>query len=163
MSFVKQLKDGRRFQEKLQLAKQRDHIELFQRLSVRPADVSQALLDVTPTIVHFSGHGTVGGALCFEDDLGQALPVRPNALAALFEQFAPAIKCVVLNACYSEEQARVISNHVDYVIGMSEAVVTKQLMPLPLASIKHWVPVAISMKLINQDVYKLAFKAFQNT
>jgi hypothetical protein len=112
----------REIQEKLQLSARRDQIELFQRMSVRPEDVSQALLDVTPTIVHFSGHGTTGGELCFEDELGQARPVKLDALAALFEQFTPTIKCVVLNACYSEEQARVIANHIDNVIGMNEAI-----------------------------------------
>ena len=52
----------REIQEKLQLAKQRERFELHQRMSVRPADISQALLDVEPGIVHFSGHGTTTGA-----------------------------------------------------------------------------------------------------
>jgi len=32
------------------------------------------------------------------------------------------VKCVVLNACYSEAQADAIAEHIDYVVGMKEAI-----------------------------------------
>ena len=113
----------REIQEKLKLAKLREsfNIELPQ-LSVRPADISQALLDVQPQIVHFSGHGTSAGALCFENQTGQTQLVQPDALAALFEQFANQVNCVLLNACYSETQAKAIGEHIKYVIGMNQAI-----------------------------------------
>lgn len=111
----------REIQEKLQLARLRDRFELHQRMSVRPADISQALLDSQPHIVHFSGHGTRGGELCCENTSGQIQPLTPDALAALFEQFADQVDCVVLNACYSESQAHAIARHIRWVIGMSEA------------------------------------------
>jgi len=91
-------------------------------LSVRPADISQALLDVQPQIVHFSGHGASTGALCFERHSGQTHLVEPRALAALFEQFANQVNCVLLNTCYSETQAKAIAKHIQYVIGMNQAV-----------------------------------------
>jgi len=91
----------REIQEKLQLAKLRDQFTLNQRMSVRPSDISQAMLDVNPEIVHFSGHGTSSGALCFENRIGEMHLVEPEALAALFEQFTSKVKCVILNACYS--------------------------------------------------------------
>jgi hypothetical protein len=112
----------REIQEKLQLARLRDRFDLQQRWSVRPADISQALLDVQPRIVHFSGHGTSAGALCFENQPGKALPVEPEATAALFAQFADQVQCVVLNACYSEFQANAIAEHIGYVIGMNQAI-----------------------------------------
>src|SRR6185503_12536496 len=112
----------REIQEKLQLSKQRDRFKLEQRMSVRPADISQALLDVQPQIVHFSGHGMASGELCFEDSSGRLLPIRPDALAALFEQFSSQVNCVILNACFSEIQAEAIRTHIDYVIGMNKAV-----------------------------------------
>lgn len=115
-------KESGEIQEKMQLAKLRERFELHQRLSVRPADISQALLDVQPQIVHFSGHGTTAGALCFENQSGEVHPVEPNALAALFEQFAHIVDCVVLNACYSEIQANAIARHIDYVVGMNQAI-----------------------------------------
>jgi CHAT domain-containing protein len=112
----------REIQEKLQLAKLREHFELQQRMSVRPADISQALLDVQPQVVHFSGHGVATGALCFENQVGETHPIQPDALAALFEQFADQVNCVILNACYSETQANAIAQHIDYVIGMNQAI-----------------------------------------
>lgn len=112
----------REIQERLQLAKLRERFELHQRMSVRPADLSQALLDVLPKIVHFSGHGTATGALCFENQAGEIHPIQPDALAALFEQFAGQVDCVVLNACFSEIQANAISKYINYVVGMNKAI-----------------------------------------
>lgn len=108
----------RQIQEKLQLAKLRERFELSVRMSVRPTDITQALLDVQPHIVHFSGHGTSEGALCFEDLNGQSHFAQPEALAALFKQFNEQIKCVLLNACYAQTQAIAIAEHIDCVIGM---------------------------------------------
>jgi hypothetical protein len=112
----------REIQEKLQLSKGRARFDLHQRTAVRPADISQALLDVEPKIVHFSGHGTAAGALCFEDQLGSMHPIPPEPLAALFEQFSDQVECVVLNACYSIAQAEAIARHIEYVIGMNQAI-----------------------------------------
>lgn len=112
----------REIQEKLQLSKSRDQFILHQRMSVRPMDISQALLDVSPQIVHFSGHGTSAGALCVENRAGQIHPISPEALGALFEIFAGEVNCVILNACYSAVQAQAISKHIRYVIGMSQAI-----------------------------------------
>ncbi len=113
----------REIQEKLKLAKFRDRFTLeLPQLSVRPSDTSQALLDTQPQIVHFSGHGTPTGALCFEDLAGKAHPIELDALAALFEQFSDHVNCVVLNACYAEIQAKAIAKHIKYVIGMNRAI-----------------------------------------
>ncbi len=114
--------ESREIQEKLQLAKMRDLFEFDQRWSVRSEDLSQALLDVKPQIVHFSGHGTSAGALCLEDQSGKTHPVEPDALEALFELVADQVRCVVLNACYSEIQANAIGKHIPCVIGMSQAI-----------------------------------------
>jgi len=112
----------REIQNKLQLAQLRERFKLNLRMSVRPEDVSQSLLDLQPKIVHFSGHGLATGELCFEDKVGKSHPVSPDALAALFEQFSNQTKCVLLNACYSETQVIAIAQHIDYVIGMNQAI-----------------------------------------
>jgi hypothetical protein len=75
-----------------------------------------------PQIVHFSGHGLASGELCFEDKIGRVHPVSPDAVAVLFEQFSTQVKCVLLNACYSKVQAVAIVRHIDYVIGMNQAI-----------------------------------------
>jgi hypothetical protein len=58
----------------------------------------------------------------FEDAVGTAKLVSSEALSSLFSLFSEQVKCVLLNACYSEFQAKAISQHVDYVIGMSQAI-----------------------------------------
>jgi hypothetical protein len=108
--------------EGLTRAKQRDRFELKQKWAVRPRDVQRAMLDLAPQIVHFSGHGVGEGGLALEDELGQAQMVSTEAIAGLFELFADRIECVLLNACYSEVQARAIAQHIPYVIGMNQAV-----------------------------------------
>lgn len=111
----------REIQEKLKLAQSRDQFKLhLPQLSVRPADISQALLDAQPQIVHFSGHGASTGALCFESQTGQIQLVQPDALAALFELFTNQVSCVLLNACYSGIQAKAIAEHIEYVIGINQ-------------------------------------------
>lgn len=115
-------KELREIREKLQLSKQRDHFLIESRESVRPGDITQGIFDVEPQIVHFSGHGTATGELCFENFSGKSQFVRPAALASLFELVAKQICCVVLNACYSELQAKAIVKHIPFVIGMSRAI-----------------------------------------
>jgi hypothetical protein len=113
----------REIQNKLRLCKQAGRFELKSpQLSARPEDISQALLDALPRIVHISGHGTPTGALCFENQLGQSQLVPPDALAALFELFSDEVDCVVLNACFSKRQAMAIGAHIENVIGMDQAI-----------------------------------------
>lgn len=113
----------REIQEKLKLAKLRERFRLeLPQLSARPVDISQALLDTQPRIVHFAGHGTPTGALCFENQVGETQLIQPEALASLFEQFTNQVSCVVLNACHSETQANAIAKQINYVIGMSQTI-----------------------------------------
>jgi hypothetical protein len=84
-------------------------------------DLRRALLDHEPEIVHFSGHGTGRRGLVFEE-AGEPLFIAGDALAGLLGLCSSHVKCVVLNACYSEVQAMSISSVVDFVIGMSRAI-----------------------------------------
>jgi anti-sigma regulatory factor (Ser/Thr protein kinase) len=108
--------------EKLKLSQRRDEFILHQRLATRPADISLAMLEVSPEIVHFSGHTSSAGGLLVEDRSGRHLPIAPASLSAFFERFSGVVKCVLLNACYSFAQAQAIAQHVDYVIGMNAAI-----------------------------------------
>ena len=110
----------------LQRARKREKFNLQQRFAVRVRDISQALLDFKPQIVHFCGHGGGDDGLAFEDQTGKLQYVSTAALAGLFELFSPKfnqkVECVILNACYSEVQATAISQHIPYVIGMNKAI-----------------------------------------
>ncbi|WP_243146789.1 GUN4 domain-containing protein [Scytonema sp. UIC 10036] len=112
----------REIEQGLQRARQREQFQIKSALAVRPRDIHRSILDFNPNIVHFSGHGAGQDGLIFEDETGQVKLVDALALARLFKLFANRVKCVVLNACYSEIQAKAIARHIDYVIGMSQAV-----------------------------------------
>lgn len=112
----------REIDEGLQRAQLRSHFVLKQRWAIRPRDIRRALLDEHPKIVHFSGHGSGAEGLFLEDMTGMAKIVSTEALASLFEQFSDEITCVVLNACYSEAQAKAIAQHIPFVIGMSDEI-----------------------------------------
>jgi len=96
--------------------------EIHQAWAVRPRDVRRALLDYRPEFVHFCGHGNGDEGLVFEDEVGEPHLVSTDAISGLFELFSEQVKCVVLNACYSEKQAKAISQHVEAVVGMQRAI-----------------------------------------
>jgi CHAT domain len=125
--------EGRDIKEGLQLSQQRDKFILQQEWAVRPKDIRRAVLSFRPNIIHFSGHGRETEGLSFEDETGKEKLVTGMALAGFFEQFAKQVECVVLNACYSEEQAVAIAEHIDYVIGMNAAIGDKAALEFAVA------------------------------
>jgi hypothetical protein len=111
----------RDIREKLQLSQQREDFVLEPRESVRPGDITQAIHDIKPQIVHFSGHGSNTGELYLENVTGKSQPIKPDAFANLFKLISDQVSCVILNG-YSEIQAQAISEHIRFVIGMSQAI-----------------------------------------
>jgi len=112
----------RDIENKILLAQKKDQFILVNKSAVRIGDLQFHLNQEKPTIVHFSGHGTNEGRIILEDHLGSAKTVPPAALARVFKVLKDNIRCVVLNACFSSEQARAISQHIDCVVGMSSSI-----------------------------------------
>ncbi|MCC5639711.1 CHAT domain-containing protein [Nostoc sp. CHAB 5844] len=112
----------REIHEALERAKMREQFELISQWAVRPNDLVYAIVKHKPQIVHFSGHGAGSEGLALENELGEGQLVSTEALAQLFKLFQDKIQCVLLNACYSEAQAEAIQQHIDYVIGMNQAI-----------------------------------------
>ena len=129
----------KKIEQGLERSKRRDQFKLVVKWAVTDDELRRAMLDNEPEIVHFSGHGVGSGhggsqrdfvteredgtgGLAFENDSGQVQLITGDALARLFELCADSVKCVVLNACYSEEQANAISQHINYVVGMKKAI-----------------------------------------
>ncbi len=108
----------------LKLATLRDQFELKSQWAITTKTLQQAMLDEKPTIVHFSGHGSING-IAVEDSLGNSKLIGNDAIGSLFELFSIDTKCVVLNSCYSESQANEIAKHIPYVIGMKSSVKDK--------------------------------------
>ena len=112
----------RGIEEALQRSKYRDLFQVISKLAVRDEDLRRALLEHKPHIVQFLGHGKARLGLMLENDAGEAHIVRTEALSSLFKTLSGRIECVLLNACYSEPQARAIHQFVDYVIGMDKPI-----------------------------------------
>ncbi|MFM7384002.1 MAG: AAA-like domain-containing protein, partial [Microcystaceae cyanobacterium] len=113
---VREIKEG------LRRSKYRDLYQIETAEAVRVGDIQRAMLDYEPNIIHFCGHGGGEEGLVFEDVTGQIKLVSAEALAGLFSLFADRLDCVLLNACYSEVQAKEISRHINSVIGMSQVI-----------------------------------------
>ena len=73
----------RKIQERIQSAKHRDLIQMQSQWAVRPQDIRRALMEYSPHIVHFSGHGETG-ELILEDDNGAVKPLAKGTLGELF-------------------------------------------------------------------------------
>lgn len=112
----------REIQAGLARSKRSQQFQIISRTAVRPDDLRRALLDYEPQIVHFSGHGTGTEGLALLDEASEVKLVSAVALARLFKLFETQVKCVLLNACYSEVQAAAIGQYIDYVIGMSREI-----------------------------------------
>jgi len=75
------------------------------------------MLDFKPNIVHFCGHGEAEDGIAFEDDNGNTKLVNSEALSGFFELFEDNVECILLNACYSEVQAKSLNKYIKYVLG----------------------------------------------
>lgn len=115
-------KEMREIEEALRQTKYRDNFKTETYGAVRFFDLQNYLLLHKPNIVHFSGHGSPSNEILLEDDDGHSQPISARAISKLFEVLKNNIRCVLLNACYSEVQAHAIAKCVDCVIGMSKKI-----------------------------------------
>lgn len=112
----------REIDEKLKKSKYRDVFELKSQWAVRIGDLTGYLMEHKPDIVHFSGHGSDEHEIILLNNNNECHPVSAEKLSDLFSILKDNIKCVVLNACYSDVQAQAIAKYIDCVIGMSDAI-----------------------------------------
>lgn len=110
-------REWERIETNMRLAKDRDRMKANTVMAASMDRLMQALLDESPTIVHFSGHGRTEGIVLRTEGTGTQV-VPGAALGGLFALFKDKLQCVVLNACWSETQARAIRQAVPYVVGM---------------------------------------------
>jgi hypothetical protein len=111
-------REMRKVKERLQLGRERDAFRLEYCVASQLDDISQALLDYEPQVVHFSGHGDEAGGLYVEDETGLSALVNPDGLAKLFGQHRSTIRCVIVNACHSARLAEAMAEYIDHSVGM---------------------------------------------
>lgn len=113
---LRKVKDG------LSMSTHRDKFDLESEPAVQISTITRAMMVQRPEIVHFSGHGTGVEGIVVENAKGETELFPTIGLDRLFKMFKKNVKCVILNACFSKEQAEVISKHGIYVVGMNTAV-----------------------------------------
>jgi hypothetical protein len=128
-------------ERELRMAVHRDDFEFHSKWAVTVDDMMRHLVELSPTILHFSGHGAgpggtsvagrrdvaVPGALApsgiyLQGDRGEAQLVTARALQMMIASAAASARVVVLNACYSEAQADAVCSVVDCVVGMAGSI-----------------------------------------
>ena len=108
--------------EKLRLSEHRQLFDIQSSWAVRTDDLLQTFNEHKPYIVHFSGHGHTSGEIILLDGNRQPKPVSTQALQALFHTLKANIRVVILNACYSQAQAKAITTVIDCAIGIDQEI-----------------------------------------
>lgn len=96
-----------------------EHREMFEFLKPQFAVTKRGLMtsvNEKPNIIHFSGHGSEEGIMITEENNdGRLVPLK--ALMLLFTPLKDITEAILLNSCYSANQATEISKLGMYVIG----------------------------------------------
>ncbi|GLH44583.1 hypothetical protein RS3R6_09390 [Pseudomonas atacamensis] len=114
--------EARLIGEKIRASEHRDVLEFHTRWAVRPMDVFQAMNELQPTIVHFSGHGTTADTLVLQDDQGNAKHVPLEGIVSAMAIGSESLKLVFFNTCHSFNQAEACIRHIPAAIGMNRDV-----------------------------------------
>jgi len=112
----------RQISQKIQASSHRDFVKLIPALAVRTTDLLQLLNQFEPQIVHFSGHGYHSGEIILMNESGESQPVSSESIKALFTAMKDNIRVVLLNACYSQTQAKAITEVIDCAIGFNDSI-----------------------------------------
>lgn len=130
----------REIQSGLRKARHGRQFQVLVEPAVQVGSLQTLMMDHEPTVVHFSGHGTRGEGgvaghgvrevrherpetgLLAHDDADAPVLLEAGPLASLFARLGRRVRCVVLNACYSDDLAQALVQHVDCVVGMTAAI-----------------------------------------
>lgn len=111
--------EARLIREKIRASEHRDSLEFHTRWAVRPLDIFQAMNELNPAVVHFSGHGTQEDTLVLQDDHGNPKYVPLEGIVSAMTLAADNLKLVIFNTCFSFNMAQRCIEHIPAAIGMN--------------------------------------------
>ncbi|RCV88461.1 hypothetical protein DU505_13675 [Billgrantia montanilacus] len=114
--------EARSITDMIRKAKHRDSVSFESRWAVQPMDVLQAINELNPTIIHFSGHGSDSDEIVFQDTNGNAKLVSKEAIVQTMMASSCNIRLVFFNTCYSYKKAQAVTHHVEAAIGMNTSI-----------------------------------------
>jgi hypothetical protein len=114
--------EAREIFERLQEGPYRTQFALYNHAATRPIDLQKLLLFYRPHIVHFSGHGNKKQKLILGGTPGRGKTVDRQGLVELLTLYNSHLRLVLLNACFTKVQARLLSEVIDYAVGTGKGI-----------------------------------------
>jgi hypothetical protein len=105
--------EARAIQENIQKSAYRASINFVTRWAVRPLDILQAINEINPQLIHFSGHGLENDEIVLQGEDGQPKKVRLSAIVQVIMSAADTIRMVYFNMCCTEDEAQAVVKYVD--------------------------------------------------
>jgi hypothetical protein len=117
-------REVREILQTLRGAKYRDLVTVEHRPAATSDDLIDALNDVRPHLVHFSGHGWTGGIVLDDGDLEhpREVPVEFDLLARVLAATSTPPRVLVLNACDTLAGSSLLLPAVPVVIAMADSI-----------------------------------------
>jgi hypothetical protein len=114
--------EAREINDMIRKSEYRDTLVFESRWAVRALDILQAINEINPTIIHFSGHGTNTDFLVLQDLTGNPKYVSADAIVQTMLSASESIKLIFFNTCFSIAFAQSVTKHLDAAIGMKESI-----------------------------------------
>ena len=114
--------EARDIHETITKSKHRDSVEFVTRWAVRSSDILQAINEVNPDVIHFSGHGTDSDELVLQNTDGSPKYITKEAIVWTIATVSDKVRLVFFNSCFSFGQAEAIVEHIEAAIGMNTSI-----------------------------------------
>lgn len=114
--------EARSIYEMIRKSEHRDSVKFETRWATRPMDILQAINELNPDVIHFSGHGSDTEELVLQDVDGSPKLVSKEAIVQTMMISSDKIRLVFFNTCFSYGQAKAIVEHIEAAIGMNTSI-----------------------------------------
>ena len=121
----------------------RNNFILKDYFAPRYDDISRAVLDEKPDIIHFSSHGERGKLIIEGENLE---PFSFKFLSDLLEENK--VRAIILNACYSSLETSRLEEYSEFVIGCNLAVGDEAACEFTKGFIKVFMPLKMLIRLL---------------
>lgn len=112
----------RSIKEMITKSRHRDSVKLESCWAVRPGDILQYINEYTPTIVHFSGHGSSNDELVLMDNNSNTKLVSMGSIVQAMSVANDNLRLVFFNTCHSRNQAHKVTEYIECAIGMNDSI-----------------------------------------
>ncbi|RFZ90099.1 response regulator [Mucilaginibacter conchicola] len=112
----------RKIEDTIRMATHRDKFTIVSKSGGMYTNLVREIISHKPEILHLSGHGD-GEGIAMEDENGNCDYVPLETLESLLKVDGLKTSCIILNTCYSAQQAKSLSLNNLYVIGMTNSTV----------------------------------------